>query len=356
MEWNSFPTSESNNTVTMSTFHAAEAFARYIYPSWVNKVTTATSSSEMNNTNITNAARATNYNTSIYFSQKPVTIPQQYHFVVLVAQDDQMVYIARSSRKNGESGTSNGTIRCGMHTTLNPSRIERILTQHMMIPLQKRHYADAIQELIMGIDFFVLYGPPKFWERVLTNMNKSGRSTSDVLVGWMCTMVVAWMMFMYINWYPLLHRYERYVYHRQFNLFRLNQYHSPKIEMKPLEPTEYALANKLRQRYHIQDSCPICLEKFTFATSSSSSPSPSSTLPASNTKSHSEDHSDNHISHSYGSDHQPLTLLRCGHVYDTSCWIQWTQYQQQQQHQLQYVSFHHSTSYPLKCIICQHSA
>jgi hypothetical protein len=410
MEWSANDTNETtvNTTTSLSSSNAAEDFARYIYHQWTTTMT-------LHNTNTNNHRRSdheddddkkrilstmpnhTSIMSSSSSSSQRRNIEQQqqrpthinYPLLILIAKEDQMVYIARPIRDHPKhmgtlmtdpwhhANIDSDTTRNHHHvaSVLSSIRLERLLRQHMMIHLQHSEYVRAIQEFMSGIDFYMKYGPHKvsIWEQILTYIVlRTNMHHYHEQMYWMFVSLLISMAFVCINWYPILQLYEHYLYHRINHYYHTGvlyrtpwmmifQKHNFNISMSPLNQEEYHRAEQLRQKYHVQDSCPICLEPFI-------------TLPVQqptmnlnkDRKDHQKHHSVDSLSDPIevvvaddpllyspvlGSDHQPIILLRCGHVYDTTCWTKWMihnyhHHQQQQQHQS-------TPQSRLKCLICQ---
>jgi hypothetical protein len=391
MDWskNDDDTMNTTNATTTSTFHAAEAFARYIYHQWITTPTTmvVTTTPPQNSSTIHNAS----------FSLHAVEQPHIYNILLFIAKEDQMVYIARpihnhhhqqQNPQHQHSPTNDDPMNDPIAAILTSVRLDRLLLQHMMIHLQHGQYHGAIQEFMSGIDFYMKYGPPKvfFWEQILswTLWNGHNQHHYQEQIYWMFILLLISMALVSIFWYPLLQLYERYMYHdmnhyyeQWFQNYHPIRYHwwfqshvimMTNIEvLQPLTSEEYIHAEQLRQKYHVQDSCPICLEQFT--KSSTPPSSSSSTIDLDRLLTYDGDKNKNEnlgllsyrMPHQFGSDHQPITILRCGHVYDTTCWKKWIRYhyRQYQHHpprENHMNETHHQQQVKLKCLICQQSA
>ena len=370
MEWRNRERNDGfmkNTNTTTSTFLAAEEFARYLYHQW----TTTTTANNNNNNNTTIAIQ-----NSSMSSNSQDTAPHIYPMLLFIAKDDQMVYIARpihnnrqhtipTTHPNDGGSYSSSSINDRIASILTTTRLEHLLLQHMMTHLQQQQYVPAIQEFLSGIDFYMKYGPPKvfIWEHILLHTWFHTNHNFHEQIYQMFIMLLITMAFICINWYPLLQLYDRYLYHNVNDYYHgWYQNHSHwwlftsrqmKIAVPPLSEIEYNRAEELRQKYHVQDSCPICLERFTKGSPTTTT----TTTHTGNCRMNNDDiinddtvyrlHSPP-LLYPYGSDHQPITLLRCGHVYDTSCWSKWMihHYHQNQQNQQPHPS-------KLKCLICQ---
>ena len=382
MEWSRRDNNDATVNTTTSTFYAAEEFARYIYHQW-----TTTSPNGNNMESDSNhieydrsSETSTLQNESI--SSLPIKRPHIFHMLLLIAKEDQMIYIARPihNNKNHTTPTTIGPIRNNMNhrisSILTSNRLEQLLLQHMMIDLQHHQYVYAIQEFMSGIDFYMKYGPPKvfIWDRIFrhtTVWNNTNHHYHEQIY-WVFIKLLISMAFVCINWYPLLQLYEHCLYHNidhyyHTYLWMMFQKNDMKIAMQPLSKKEFSIAEQLRQKYHVQDSCPICLEQFT--NQPPKTQINGDLIDDNNVKdnNHHPIPSDSHpLPYQFGSDHQPITLLRCGHVYDTSCWTKWMMTYHQYYEPLQPHDNHNrqpnqeeqqqSTQSRLKCLICQQPA
>lgn len=214
----------------------AKAFARYLYESW-------------------SADGALG------------TVCEGAGVLLFLSEEDRMIYVARGPN---------------LATILSDDRVVRLIAQIHPL-LRQRKYADAIVDLIDGINFFMLYGEPRFWDRV-----------NDRPLG--CE-ALWWPLALCLLWYHVS---------RQLTGKRLR---------KPSRWSERDSlhAEMLRKRFKAA-SCPICLAAF-----------PTTACGATET----------------GSDGLPLKLLRCGHVFDATCWIEWEKRRDCR------------SCKALKCLICQ---
>ena len=324
--------------------------------------------------------------------------PHVYKMLLFIAQEDHLVYIARPVRDRHHHHYDDGDeplyhspdahLNQRVAAILTTRRLEGLLVQHMMNHLQQHEYIHAVDEFLSGIDFYMKYGPPKvsFWEyflRYTTWWNRHDHHNDHEQIRQMFTSLAIFMAFVCINWFPFWQLYERYVnrhhlnhdpdYHRRFqpNLpMRYRWWFSySHVKIRPPPPLsveEYHRAQQLRQQYHIQDSCPICLERFTFKSS------PALPLAAqmdhgcidngNNNNVKNEELNDDHsMPYQLGSDQEPITLLRCGHVYDTTCWTKWIQQYYcgdfcDHHHHHHYIHNNQVPTKLLKCLICQQPA
>jgi hypothetical protein len=230
-------------------FQAAEDFARYIHQRWIHR----NKSLSVSNTTISNRSTTK--------EQQRI----QWSFVIFIAIDDHMVYIARPTaiKKGGERCNTTSDNVDKILTTI---RIERILTQHMMPYLQQQQYVHAIDEFISGINFFMMYGPPKFWEHIATKIMVSTNDQNNYHyeLYLMLSMIYIWITIIWFNRYPLQRLYEQWAYNNSNNnnmndwwwsrilrrsctFSNMKQHHYQKLCL-----SEMNHAQQLRQRYYIQ--------------------------------------------------------------------------------------------------------
>jgi hypothetical protein len=305
-------------------FQVAEDFARHIYQRWI----TTGATKQWIVTNNTNEEQQ---------------LKNNWSFVVLIAVEDRMVYIARpTTYKIHDEYYNNYTSRNVIDSILTTTRIERILMQHMMPYLQQQQYINAIDELISGIHFLLLYGPPKFWETIMTSImiSTNNRHNYQYELYVLLAMICIWTATIWFNWYPLLRLYEQWIYNtninewwlaqivrRRYIFSKMTQHHE---QFSKLSKEEMLHAQQIRQQYHVQSSCPICLEQFQSSSNTSDGV------------------------YDIGSDQQPITLLRCGHVYDTTCWMKWMVYHEERNYYYYYNDNNkHNQNRTIKCLICQ---
>jgi hypothetical protein len=164
---------------------------------------------------------------------------------------------------------------------LSNKRVARLITQ--MLPLlRQRKYADAILHAIDGMSFYIQYGEPRFWEH-FDDRSPHWTGPCWLIAGCLCLYRVSCTMKVRLR--------------RKTSKWS-SQHESMHAEM-------------LRNRFKA-DACPICLGAF---------------------------HATECGSAETGSDGLPLTLLRCGHVFDATCWTKWVK------------TCDHARA--LKCLICQ---
>jgi hypothetical protein len=198
------------------------------------------------------------------------------HIFVWVAHRDHLVYLAQPSLGGGSSTTD----------ILTPLRIQRLFYE-MMPHLQQGEasYIHAVRECTQGLDFYLRYGAPQFWERWY-------HSTTAAVPWWIilvfpCSIVFLslWTIFVYLHWYQLKELYQKisfrgWLFYYQCRLWRHRMW--PHQTVKAAHGTRYPV-------------CPICLELFRSCSRKSW----------------------------LGSDGRPCTVLGCGHAYDTTCWTKW---------------------------------
>ena len=397
MKWNSTRQDDDTRNSTTSSFHAAEEFARYIYHQWITTTTITTRPKHSRNNIDNNSTMTAEAPAKMDLTSTTNPPPHVYKMLLFIAQEDHLVYIARPVRDRHHHyddsdeplyHSPDAHLNQRVAAILTTRRLEGLLVQHMMNHLQQHEYIHAVDEFLSGIDFYMKYGPPKvsFWEyflRYTTWWNRHDHHNDHEQIRQMFTSLAIFVAFVCINWFPFWQLYERYVnrhhlnhdpdYHRRFqpNLpMRYRWWFSySHVKIRPPPPLsveEYHRAQQLRQQYHIQDSCPICLERFTFKSS------PALPLAAqmdhgcidngNNNNERNEELNDDHsMPYQLGSDQEPITLLRCGHVYDTTCWTKWIQQYYcgdfcDHHHHHHYIHNNQVPTKLLKCLICQQPA
>jgi hypothetical protein len=148
-------------------------------------------------------------------------------------------------------------------------RIER-LTRQLRPLLNQKRYVRAISDMLEGLNFFILYGEPHGY----------------CVRGWFLFGMGACLAVQ-----VALCSFIRMTYNQRLPLGRSSRERWSEMERDRAET--------LKRRFQA-DSCPICLGSF---------------------RRRRDDASDN--SSFVGSEGQPLILLRCGHVFDATCWMAW---------------------------------
>lgn len=165
-------------------------------------------------------------------------------------------------------------------------RLEGVITD-IKPNLRHREYGDAIMIAINDLAALLAQGPPTLSDRF-----------NDFLERFGVVIVFAIFTFFFAIWGEYRDRWNRWQLTEAMS--RLNQ--KEKIE-----------ARSLQREYHCT-ACPICLESFVMKD------------PEKNHSKSKEDDSDKSSDNDLpmvGSDGHPLKLLRCGHVFDETCWKSW---------------------------------
>lgn len=160
-----------------------------------------------------------------------------------------------------------------MENFLTNARLDRTIKN--MIPfLQKARYKDALIYALSDLDAYFEKGPPKFYEQ-----------TQDFVKEYMS---LFWFfgLFSYIIWGMRKQHVERREYARLAS---------------QLDEIDRARAQALQGQYKVE-SCPICFEPFQRGDN---------------------DGDENDSNPTVGSDGRSIKLLRCGHVFDETCWEEW---------------------------------
>jgi uncharacterized membrane protein YgcG len=155
-----------------------------------------------------------------------------------------------------------------LESVLTDRRLDRTI-ESMKVLLQKKEYGEAVINALREIEFLIQLGEPDFRERV-----------NDWIMAYTG---VAW--FAVIAGLAVRHIWKDQQTRRTYARVASH-----------LDELDRSRAEALQGRF-LAVSCPICLESF------------EPRAEGSNTQK--------------GSDDLPLKLLRCGHVFDETCWAQW---------------------------------
>jgi uncharacterized membrane protein YgcG len=148
-------------------------------------------------------------------------------------------------------------------------RLDRTIC-NMKPLLHQQKYKEAILQGLNEITFLIHYGKPRLYERI-----------TDFVVAYIGIISVV-LIFGVALWSGIKERESRRRYAQATVC---------------LDEIDRARAEALQGNFQM-DSCPFCLERFPNELGSKARPT-------------------------RGSDEQPLKLLRCGHVFDASCWADW---------------------------------
>merc|ERR1712226_1647114 len=163
---------------------------------------------------------------------------------------------------------------------LTDARLDRTI-ENMKPFLRKGKYKEALLHAVEELDSWIQKGPPERMEQIKEFiLEYSG-------LFWIGS------LFSYVMWVMWGQRIERRRYARVAG---------------QLDEIDRARAQALQGQYKAE-SCPICLEPFCKETNTSPS----------------EDDSSQEQNPTIGSDGRPIKLLRCGHVFDESCWEEWVE-------------------------------
>jgi uncharacterized membrane protein YgcG len=147
---------------------------------------------------------------------------------------------------------------------LTDSRVDDVI-HDMISPMRQAKYDTGILQAIKRIIDLVEKGEPTFWEKVLNLFRPEN-------------FIVTFWIFLVFNGF--------------FQAWKQRREQRAYVQVaSQLSELDRAQAEALQGNYHPQTSCPICLESFQ--------------------------------SETVGTDGQPIKLLRCGHVFDDSCWCEW---------------------------------
>jgi uncharacterized membrane protein YgcG len=174
--------------------------------------------------------------------------------------------------------------------------------------LRRREYGDAILKAIEDIRLFLDEGPPTVKDRL-----------SDFLKRFGLVIAFAIFTFVFALWGEYRDRFRRWQYTER---------------RSKLTVSEQQKAKQLQKEYHCR-SCPICLEEFPIVAQGGSGTN--HMFMGLGSESKVADVSADPLP-TIGNDGLPLKLLRCGHVFDQSCWKCWVDKGQ---------------GNPLKCPVCR---
>ena len=159
---------------------------------------------------------------------------------------------------------------------LTDSRLDRVI--NLMKPyLREENYIDALQTAIENIGLYIESGEPELRERIMTTLTEF---LPFVFFG---TILLAFLA----QWWRERRQQREYA----------------KVQSQ-LSELDRSRAEALQGRYQCT-SCPICFEEFQVRNDGSETTG--------------EERS------KVGSDGLPLKLLRCGHVFDHTCWTEWVE-------------------------------
>lgn len=183
------------------------------------------------------------------------------------------------------------------------SRTDRIIETVKPI-LRKGQYGPALEQVIVLLSTYLEQGPPQGWEY--------WRDEIVLPYGIPFGMVLA---FGTVAWIAMKRERE--------------QQRAYAAVSSQLSQLDRAQAQALQGQYQAT-SCPICLEDFVTVETMICQPVTENNEPkeavdaaGSGTSSETTTNTTQVEKQLVGSDGQPLKLLRCGHVFDKSCWAEW---------------------------------
>lgn len=182
--------------------------------------------------------------------------------LIFLAIHDRAIYISRGD---------------AVKSVLTNHRLDRVISQ-MKPLLRNENYSLALQTALDNIGMYIKSGDPNLSERVWAGLSET------------------WP-FMFFASIVLLFVFQGRIQQRS-----QREYARVQSQLSELDRNR---AEALQGRYQCT-SCPICLDDF--QTYSDRNESPSGTASTSDR---------------VGSDGLPLKLLRCGHVFDQTCWTEW---------------------------------
>jgi uncharacterized membrane protein YgcG len=201
---------------------------------------------------------------------------------------------------------------------LSDARVDRIMENQVKPLLRQERYSEALLKLIDGLDHYLDRGPP---------------TTSEVRQEWLEKLLPLSFVAVIVGMMGWQMRNE---------LHETQAYANVESQLSQLDRDR---AEALQGRYQCK-SCPICLENFqteaqaeaettggTVIGGSSTDGAPTVAAPTADgvpedgdapaTDGAATDETVNDQPLTKGSDGLPLKLLRCGHVFDETCWSEW---------------------------------
>lgn len=168
-------------------------------------------------------------------------------------------------------------------------RLEHVVS-NMKPSLRRGSYGDAILGAIDDVSEMLEAGPPALRERF-----------NDFVARFGVVLAFASFTFFFAAWGEYRDRRRRWQHAES---------------RSKLSPQEREKARKLQREYHTM-SCPICLENFDIKAEESTGDEENISSGMRRVDSFGIPLS--------GTDGQPLKILRCGHIFDSSCWGTWVQ-------------------------------
>ena len=196
---------------------------------------------------------------------------------IFLSNLDRSIYISRGS---------------ALESVLTNRRLDRII-ENMKPSLERQRYSEALVAAVHALDGYLAAGEPGFKERI-----------ADFLVnytGYLWVMVIFGMA----GWTILKDQEKRREY--------------AKVSSQ-LDELDRARAVALQGRFQAK-SCPICLENFQSCGITREETNEDHDGIDNTTATNSDKTASKEIQK--GSDGLPLKLLRCGHVFDETCWMEW---------------------------------
>ena len=166
-------------------------------------------------------------------------------------------------------------------------RLERVIND-IKTELRHKQYGKAIIHAINDLTFLLLEGPPTVSDRLNDFFGRFG-----------VVIIFAIFTFIFAIWGEYRDRWHRW---------QITE------DMSRLSQKEKIIARKLQIDYRCT-ACPICLEPFI-----KKEPLKKNSKRDGENK---DGNSDSEQVAYIGSDGRPLKLLRCGHVFDQTCWKSW---------------------------------
>lgn len=202
--------------------------------------------------------------------------------LLFLSELDRAIYISRGP---------------ALESILTDRRLDSVI-DHMKPRLRAEEYGLALVHAIQEIHAYLRSGKPQFWEQV------------DTFAAEYAGIFLIFGFFGFALFAAKRHEEEKRLYARV---------------KSQLSEIDRAKAEALKGKYHCT-SCPICLEDFkqpgVLSTDSTTTKGGEEQQPLVETGDNLQE-SPKPQQSLIGSDGLPLKLLRCGHVFDDTCWSQW---------------------------------
>ena len=259
---------------------AAQYFARYLHDVWwgdgIGDASTTKGAASKSDHKPSASARTTTCGAPFDSANRLTNPPAVSGILVFISVADRVCFVSTGS---------------AVSRVLPWWRLEHIVSA-MKPALRRGSYGDAILGAINDASAMLEAGPPDFYERF-----------NDFVARFGVVIAFATFTFLFAAWGEYRDRRRRW------------QYAESRSKLSHHEREE---ARKLQSEYHTI-SCPICLENFDIADVAKAGDEDT----GGGGSSGGMRRVDSYGIPLSGTDGQPLKMLRCGHVFDKSCWTTW---------------------------------